>query len=76
MYEFAAFALETTTERGLDPNIVKPGWTALIIFGLMVVAVILLCRSFVKQARRTELTWPEEERTTDVFGAPIDKPRD
>jgi hypothetical protein len=47
--------------RGLDPNIVRPGWTALAVVAVLGVGLYVLARSFVKHARRAKDPWPGDE---------------
>ena len=63
-------ALVAADPRGLDPNIVKPGWLALGIVALLGVAVFLLARSFLKHTRRAAQPWEG-----DVPDAPAEPPR-
>lgn len=44
----------------LDPNIVKPGWTPLLILVGLGVVMALLFRSMRRQFRRVDAHWPEE----------------
>jgi len=46
-----------------EPKDVKAGWTALIVFLLLIAAVVVLAFSFVKQLRKTEAA-----RKAGVFG--------
>jgi len=46
--------------RGMDPNIVKPGWVALGIVALLCVAVFLLARSFLRHSRKAQQPWDGE----------------
>jgi protein-S-isoprenylcysteine O-methyltransferase Ste14 len=43
----------------LDPNVVKPGWTALIVILLLAVAMVLLYLSMRRQFRK--ITIPRQE---------------
>lgn len=43
----------------LDPNIVKPGWTPLLILVGLAVVMALLFRSMRRQFRRVDDRWPE-----------------
>ena len=45
----------------LDPNIVKPGWTPLIITIVLGAAIVLLYFSLRKQFRKIEKTFPMPE---------------
>lgn len=55
-----AVALLANGGRGMDPDIVKPGWVALGIVALLGVAVFLLARSFLKHSRKAEQPWEGE----------------
>ena len=44
----------------LDPNIVKPGWTPLLILVGLALVMTLLFRSMRRQFRRVDERWPEE----------------
>jgi len=44
----------------LDPNIVKPGWTPLLILIGLGLVMALLFRSMRRQFRRVDDRWPEE----------------
>ena len=65
MYEFANAVLIAGEQRGLDPNIVRPGWTALGIFVLMAIALALLMWSFARVSRRAREPWPGDEELED-----------
>jgi hypothetical protein len=61
-YVFLAdLATEGTRKTPLDPNDVKPGWLALGIVVILIVAVFLLCRSFLAHARRAQQPWDGED---------------
>ena len=53
----------------LDPNVVKPGWTALIVTMLLAVAMVFLFLSMRKQFRKISI--PREE-TDDNPPAPTE----
>ena len=53
----------------LDPNVVKPGWTALIVTILLAVAMVFLFLSMRKQFRKISI--PREE-TDDKPPAPTE----
>jgi len=57
-----AVALASSGGRGLDPNIVKPGWVALGIVALLCVAVFFLSRSFLKHSKKAEQPWEGENQ--------------
>ena len=44
----------------LDPNIVKPGWTPLLILVGIAVVMLLLFRSMRRQFQRVDDRWPDE----------------
>lgn len=50
-----------TAEVPLTPENVRPGWLAMLIVGLLIVATVVLLRSFVKHTRRAAEPWPGEE---------------
>ena len=50
-----------TAEVPLTPENVRPGWLAMLIVGLLIVATFFLLRSFVKHSRRAAEPWPGEE---------------
>jgi hypothetical protein len=43
----------------LDPNVVKPGWTPLLITVGLALAMVLLFRSMRRQFRRVDANFPE-----------------
>ena len=45
----------------LTPENVRPGWIAMLVVGLLIVALVVLLRSFVKHARRASEPWPGEK---------------
>lgn len=47
--------------RGLDPNIVRPGWLALGIAAALGVAVFLLSKSLAKHAKKAAQPWEDED---------------
>lgn len=53
--------IQATNDRGLDPNIVKPGWTALGIVVLLAVVVAFLGRSFARQRGMLEANFDAME---------------
>lgn len=61
MLEFAQIVLIAAEERGLDPNIVRPGWVALGVVALLGVATFLLSRSFLKHTKRAEQPWAGDD---------------
>ena len=44
----------------LDPNIVKPGWTPLLILIVLALVMALLFRSMRRQFRRVDEHWPAD----------------
>ncbi|MGJ9413026.1 hypothetical protein ACHAAC_09990 [Aeromicrobium sp. CF4.19] len=61
-------------QPGLDPDIVKPGWVALIVVVLLCLGVFVLVRSFAKHTRRANQPWEgDEPATSEDHGA---DPRD
>lgn len=64
MYAQLATTLVEAGNRGLDPNIVKPGWTALGIVALLCLATFVLARSFLKHSRKALEPWEGEEAPT------------
>ena len=69
---FAVQVVQVLTERldevPVDKD-VKAGWTAFVVFLLLIAAVVVLAFSFVKQLRKTEAA-----RQAGVFGPPDDGP--
>lgn len=59
--------LLATTERprGLDPEIVRPGYLALAIVLALCVAVFLLARSFSKHTKRAAEPWEGDDAVAD-----------
>lgn len=58
----------------LDPNIVKPGWTPLLVTIGIALAMVLLFRSMRRQFRRVDENFPEPPTgaATDPDAAPTD----
>jgi RsiW-degrading membrane proteinase PrsW (M82 family) len=50
-----------TADVPLTPENVRPGWLAMLVVGLLIVALILLMRSFVKHSKRAAEPWPDEK---------------
>ena len=50
-----------SAEVPLTPENVRPGWLAMLVVGLLIVALVVLLRSFVKHARRAAEPWPGEK---------------
>lgn len=59
-YAFAASV--ATRDNPLDPNDVKPGWVALGIVAILIVATALLCVSFLRHAKKAQQPWEGEDR--------------
>jgi hypothetical protein len=62
----ADFASAGTRDTPLDPNDVKPGWVALGIVVILIIAVALLCRSFLAHARKAQKPWEGEDVDSGV----------
>jgi hypothetical protein len=60
----ADLAAAGTRDKPLDPNDVKPGWLALGIVVVLIIAVALLCRSFLAHARKAQKPWEGEQADT------------
>ena len=62
----------------LDPNVVKPGWTPLLITIGIALVMVLLYRSMRRQFRRVDDNFPEPTRPVGAVpaesaeGAPVD----
>lgn len=50
----------TTADVPLTPENVRPGWLAMLVVFLLIVATFFLLRSFAKHARRAREPWPGE----------------
>jgi len=61
---------DVLTLLDLDPNIVKPGWTPLIITIALGAAIVLLYFSLRKQFRKIEKTFPMPEPPSAGTQAP------
>ena len=62
----ASFAAAGTRDTPLDPNDVKPGWVALGIVCILIVATYFLCRSFLSHARKAQKPWEGEDADPGV----------
>ncbi|MCW2840037.1 MAG: hypothetical protein JWR55_1520 [Aeromicrobium sp.] len=62
----ADLAQAGTRKTPLDPNDVKPGWLALGIVVILIVAVFFLCRSFLAHARKAQQPWEGEDAESDT----------
>ncbi|MGA9101585.1 hypothetical protein [Aeromicrobium sp.] len=50
-----------TADVPLTPENVRPGWLAMLVVGILIVATVILVRSFLKHARRAAEPWPGEQ---------------
>ena len=55
----------------LDPNVVQPGWTPLIITVLLAVAIVLLFFSMRRQVRKINIP-PAETETEQPYPDPVE----
>ena len=62
----ATFAAAGSRDTPLDPNDVKPGWVALGIVCILIVATYFLCRSFLSHARKAQKPWEGEDADPGV----------
>ena len=53
----------------VDPNLVKPGWTPLLITIALAAVMVLLCLSMRRQFRKINL--PEDREQHDDSAAPV-----
>jgi hypothetical protein len=56
----------------LDPNIVKPGWTPLLILIALAVVMVLLFRSMRRQFRKVDDRWREDEDDAATDDSPAE----
>ena len=56
----------------VDPNVVKPGWTALVVTLLLAAAVVFLYFSMRKQFRRINIPREQPEQTGDTPATPTE----
>ena len=69
MLLLTAVRLVAAVEKGPEPDDVKAGWTALILFLLMCAAVVILGFSLVKQLRKAQAA-----KDAGVYGdEPVDR---
>ncbi|MCR4512922.1 hypothetical protein [Aeromicrobium sp. 50.2.37] len=68
MGEFLAILVTAERPRGLDPNIVRPGWLALGIVAALAVAVFFLAKSFARHTKKAAQPW-EGDQADDAPGA-------
>ncbi|BAK37410.1 hypothetical protein MLP_43960 [Microlunatus phosphovorus NM-1] len=57
---------------GIDPNLVRPGWTPLLIIVVLGIALFFLGRSMLKQFRKIDVP---ADHTGEGGGATSPKPR-
>ena len=57
-----------TADVPLTPENVRPGWLAMLVVGILILATVVLLRSFVKHSKRAAEPWEGEER--DDSGPP------
>jgi hypothetical protein len=50
-----------TADVPLTPENVRPGYLAMLVVGILIVATVILMRSFVKHFRRASEPWEGEE---------------
>jgi hypothetical protein len=50
-----------TADVPLTPENVKPGWLAMLVVGLLILATVFLMRSFLKHSKRAAEPWPGDE---------------
>ena len=50
-----------TADVPLTPENVRPGWLAMLVVALLIVATVALLFSFVKHARRAREPWPGDD---------------
>ena len=50
-----------TAEVPLTPENVRPGWLAMLVVGILIVATVVLLRSFVKHSKRAAQPWEGEK---------------
>jgi len=55
-----------TAEVPLTPENVRPGWLAMLVVGILIVATVLLFLSFVKHTRRAREPWPGDDDHEDT----------
>ena len=58
----------------LDPNVVKPGWTALVVTVLLAVALVFLYLSMRRQFRKISI--PRQDEVDDPPPTPDSPPRE
>jgi RsiW-degrading membrane proteinase PrsW (M82 family) len=50
-----------TADVPLTPENVRPGWLAMLVVGILIVATVVLLRSFVKHSKRAAQPWEGEK---------------
>jgi hypothetical protein len=50
-----------TADVPLTRENVRPGWLAMLVVGILIVATVILMRSFLKHFRRASEPWPGEK---------------
>lgn len=60
MRDLLILAATDDPARGLDPNIVRPGWVALGLVALLCVGVFFLAKSFAKHTRKAAEPWESD----------------
>lgn len=66
MNQLLTTVLTATDGRGLDPNIVRPGWLALGIVALLGVGLALLLFSFSRHAKKASQPWEGDPPADDA----------
>jgi uncharacterized membrane protein YdfJ with MMPL/SSD domain len=61
MGEFLTILVTAERPRGLDPNIVRPGWLALGIVAALAVAVFFLAKSFARHTKKAAQPWEGDQ---------------
>lgn len=74
MGELLTILVTAERPRGLDPNIVRPGWLALGIVAALAVAVFFLAKSFAKHTKKAAQPWEGDQADdTPVQNRPGDE---
>ena len=55
-----------TADVPLTPENVRPGWLAMLVVGILIVATVLLLRSFIKHTHRAAEPWPGDDDHDDT----------
>ena len=50
-----------TADVPLTPENVRPGWLAMLIVGILILALVVLLRSFIKHSKKAAEPWPGEK---------------